>query len=356
MRRIYLIRHGLPDFPEGERYCLGSADMPLGVLGRLQACQLGRGLRDVPIDRVFSSPLSRARQTAEYIRGEYTVLPGLEEMSAGDWDGLSFREIIRRWPELFEKRGGGDYVPIPNAETPEHGQRRFLAAVESALSRSAGDVAIVAHTTVNQSLVSYARGESLEANMRLRQDYCSYYELGYDGGFTVLCEARRPRPPLDRPLAGELMAASGLPERTAAHCRAVADRALELCGELAGAGLALDEELVCRAALVHDIARSLPEHDRVGAGWLEELGYRREADLVRQHHGLDRLHVDEAAVLYIADKCVMEDTTVSLSERFENSLARCKTEEARAAHGRRAAEALAVKTMINDYCGKETIK
>ena len=47
MRKIYMIRHGQPLFPGGEGCCLGTADFPLDTLGRLQACQTGRTLKDV---------------------------------------------------------------------------------------------------------------------------------------------------------------------------------------------------------------------------------------------------------------------------------------------------------------------
>ena len=41
MRRIFLVRHGHPDFPLGAHVCLGRTDTPLGALGRMQACLLG---------------------------------------------------------------------------------------------------------------------------------------------------------------------------------------------------------------------------------------------------------------------------------------------------------------------------
>ena len=72
MKRVYLIRHGLPDFPEGKRMCLGHTDLPLSLEGRGQAEQMAAGLP--PVTSVFSSPLSRAVQTAQAIRPDVTVL------------------------------------------------------------------------------------------------------------------------------------------------------------------------------------------------------------------------------------------------------------------------------------------
>ena len=63
MRHIYLIRHGLPDFPNEKKMCLGKTDLPLSKLGKLQAGLLLPHFHNQQIT-VFSSPLTRARQTA----------------------------------------------------------------------------------------------------------------------------------------------------------------------------------------------------------------------------------------------------------------------------------------------------
>ena len=99
MPSIYLIRHGKPDFPGGARMCLGRTNLPLGALGRLQAAMLGFELRGAA-EAVYSSPLSRAVQTAAPLGSELEVLDGLTEQYAGEWDGLTFDEIRARWPEL----------------------------------------------------------------------------------------------------------------------------------------------------------------------------------------------------------------------------------------------------------------
>ena len=58
MKRIYLIRHGLPDFPGGKRMCIGTADIPMGEAGLVQAAKMAEKLP--PVTAVFSSPLTRA--------------------------------------------------------------------------------------------------------------------------------------------------------------------------------------------------------------------------------------------------------------------------------------------------------
>lgn len=174
MRKIYLIRHGQPEFPGGEIYCIGRADFPLSPEGRRQAEGLGERLRDKKLT-VFSSPLRRAYDTALYLSDAPIVIDGLQEMHAGDWDGLSFSEIRRRWPELYEARETDAKVPIPNSEDWQAGQQRFAAAVAEALSRSAGDIAIVAHTTVILSYICLITGSMEYNSYSHRPDYCGCY-------------------------------------------------------------------------------------------------------------------------------------------------------------------------------------
>ena len=65
MKNVYLIRHALPDFPGGKGMCIGTTDIPLGENGYAQAVEMAKTLP--PVTEVFSSPLSRAVQTANAI-------------------------------------------------------------------------------------------------------------------------------------------------------------------------------------------------------------------------------------------------------------------------------------------------
>ena len=171
MRLLYLIRHGQPLLPGDGHVCLGVTDAPLSPLGRLQACLLGEALGD-RARTVFSSPLSRALETARFLTPEPVVLPGLREYSTGDWDGLPFSEIRARWPEVYAARGEDPTVPIPNAEDYGAGQRRFHAAVREALAGSEGDIAVVAHAGVMGALLSGLFGSRAYDDHEYRPPYC----------------------------------------------------------------------------------------------------------------------------------------------------------------------------------------
>lgn len=143
MKKVYLIRHGLPDFPEGKGMCIGTTDIPMGEKGLAQAAEMAKILP--PVTAVFSSPLSRAVQTAQAIGLPVAILDDLREMYAGEWDGLTFEEIRQRYPELYAARFHDLTIPLPGAEDHTEGLARFSAAMETAAQASPGDFAVVAH-------------------------------------------------------------------------------------------------------------------------------------------------------------------------------------------------------------------
>lgn len=143
MKHVYLIRHGLPDFPDGKRICIGRTDLPMGKAGLAQAQEMAAALP--PVTAVFSSPLTRAVQTAEAIGLPVAVLPNLRELDAGEWDGLTFDQIRQRWPLLYAARGDDRTLPLPGAEDHAQGLARFQKAMQAAVEAAPGDFAVVSH-------------------------------------------------------------------------------------------------------------------------------------------------------------------------------------------------------------------
>ena len=143
MKRVFLIRHGLPEFPGGQRQCIGSTDLPLSAEGLWQAEVMARSLP--PVSAVFSSPLTRAVETARAIRPNVTILDGLRELDYGQWEGLTFSEIRCNYPELYAARAENLTLQPPGAESREAGLSRFSAAMTEAARQSPSDFAVVAH-------------------------------------------------------------------------------------------------------------------------------------------------------------------------------------------------------------------
>ena len=91
--KLYLIRHGVTD--QNKKKCLqGRSDIELNEVGRELAEKTAEGLKNVKFDYIFTSPLKRAYETAEIIRGERNIplIPREEllEISFGTYEGLCF--------------------------------------------------------------------------------------------------------------------------------------------------------------------------------------------------------------------------------------------------------------------------
>lgn len=172
MKQVYLIRHGLPDFPGGQRQCIGSTDLPLSAEGRTQAAEMAQALG--PVAAVFTSPLARAVQTAQVIRSEPIILDGLRELDYGVWEGLTFSQIRLRYPALYAARGDDPTLLPPGAESSCCGLARFSAAMEEAARRSPGDFAVVAHGGVIALFLEHVTGRWNKPG------YCEIKKLQWD--------------------------------------------------------------------------------------------------------------------------------------------------------------------------------
>lgn len=359
MRQIYLIRHGHPDFPIGSRICLGQTDTPLGPLGHLQGVLLAQVFHAVPLSAVYTSPLSRTRETAHYLTSHPIEHPFLKEQSTGLWDGLHFDEIKIRWPDAYNARSDNITLPIPGGENINDATLRFANAVNHILSESTGNIAIVAHASVIRGFIAVHMTKALMSSFAQvpKLPYGGYWHLTTEDSTIDTLQFANPtplvpHPPMTRALALALLEAVA-PQRVIRHALAVEDFALTLCNALP---LQLDHAQISHAALLHDIARCEKNHAEIGALWLEKLGYADLGAIIRCHHDLNApQHIDEAAIVYIADKAVQEDQYIGIDARFAAAQQKCCTPEALCAWQKRRDEALTLKQTINSLAGKEIL-
>lgn len=110
MRTVYLVRHGMVDFPGGKRRCIGRTDLPLNEVGRKQAEDLGEYFRTRPVEAVFCSPLARSVETAKILAGgRFPVLEteGLAELDMGEWENVPLCDLKKELESnLFWGRAG----------------------------------------------------------------------------------------------------------------------------------------------------------------------------------------------------------------------------------------------------------
>ena len=354
MKELYLLRHGAPlgSGTEPTR-CLSRTDVPLSPQGRMQAALLGMWLKG-QAQQTWCSPLSRCRETARLAFGPAQEDPMLRELDMGAWEGLSFREIRAHWPELYRARGLDPIHVIPSeGEWPEAALRRMEEAVLRIWEQTEGNAAAVTHAGVLRLLLCKAEGRPLRTLFSLSQPYGCVNRLTVQNGhLQVLGRGEKPHPALTEMRCLQLLSAAGCPEAVIVHCRKVEEVALQMTQWLSTAGYRLDAGLVQRSALLHDMARCEKNHAFEGARWLSEAGYPREAAIVAVHHDWCGGEIDEAAVVFWADKRVRGDQVVPLCERFAKSAEKCRTAEAQKAHARRARAAMELEERLTLLCGK----
>lgn len=136
---ILLVRHGETEWSRTKRHT-GRTDVPLTDEGRHQAAALGRRLAGRPLALMLTSPLARARATAE-IAGfpDATVDEDLVEIDYGEYEGLTTAEIREQRP------GWSVWTDDwPGGETLDDVAARADRVIER-IARAEGDVAIFAH-------------------------------------------------------------------------------------------------------------------------------------------------------------------------------------------------------------------
>lgn len=99
---IVLIRHGRTFI--NEQGCYGGVtDTELSEAGKSEVSRLSKCIQEIEFDAVYASPLKRGRQTADILGKDYKVDQRLREMNFGIFEGLSYSEIIKMYPEESRK-------------------------------------------------------------------------------------------------------------------------------------------------------------------------------------------------------------------------------------------------------------
>ncbi len=163
--RLYYVRHGLTDWNIAGRL-QGHRDVPLNQSGRAQAVHCSHVLRDLlareersvsQYDYV-SSPLSRARETMEIMRAALGIAPvgyGLDarltEISFGEWEGLTYAEVMLRDPDIVAKREADKWEFLPPGGENYRQLALRVGAWYAALER---DTVVCAHGGTGRALVA----------------------------------------------------------------------------------------------------------------------------------------------------------------------------------------------------------
>ena len=198
---LLLVRHGSTEHSHEGRFS-GRNELPLDGAGREQAAAVaGLVAAGERVDVVLTSPLRRARETAvavaERTGGQVEVVEDLIELDFGAWEGHTFAEVERAWPdELAAWLAREDATP-PGGESFAAVTARVQRLMAAVLEAHAGKrVVAVSHVTPIKTALRLALGAPHEAIFRFHLDTASLSVVDYytDGGCNVRVLNRAEQP------------------------------------------------------------------------------------------------------------------------------------------------------------------
>lgn len=178
---LILVRHGRTG-ANAQGLFQGRADRPLDDVGRTQASRLAEVL--APVERVVTSPLARARHTAQALSPHVVDDVRWIELDYGQLDGQPLTEVgaevWARWREDPE------FAP-PGGESLATLDRRVRPACEELAAEAASrDVVVVSHVSPIKAAVAWALGGDISLSWRIRLAPASITRIAFDGGRPVL--------------------------------------------------------------------------------------------------------------------------------------------------------------------------
>jgi broad specificity phosphatase PhoE len=191
MTSIYLVRHGQTAWNKEEIF-RGRTDVPLDETGLTQAELAGHYFKGMEIHGIYSSPLSRAWATAQKIAQFHRIkvepLPGIIDMSFGNWEGHAHQEIQRIDRETYRTwREGPHLARLPGGESLDDVRTRAMAALEEVIRNYPGRTLIlVSHRVVCKVLICAILGLDNSHFWQITQDTTAINLIQYRDGKYIL--------------------------------------------------------------------------------------------------------------------------------------------------------------------------
>jgi broad specificity phosphatase PhoE len=189
--RVMLVRHGATTTSAEDRFA-GSVDIPLSGIGREQAARLGQRLAGCRLTALYTSPMSRARDTASLIGDGRnlvpTIVPELRETDHGHWEQLTRAEVEAAFGDEYQAWERDPFTFAPTGgETGLQVLARSLPALLDIVRRHPGEeVVVVSHKATIRLLLCHILGfEPRGYRDKLDQSPCGLNILDYAPGGRV---------------------------------------------------------------------------------------------------------------------------------------------------------------------------
>ncbi len=204
--RVILVRHGESTF-NVERRVQGFLDeSTLTTAGQAGARKVGAALSEIAFDAVYSSPLRRAKDTAEIIlsclkqtpKSPFQTIDALKEINLMLWEGMLFKDVAQKYPDEFEQwsnrphelrmvvpteDGTRDYFPV--LDLYERAKRFWQDFLPNHVDKT---VLLVAHSGINRALISTAIGLEPTGYQTVHQSNCGISVLNFAGGLNDMVQ------------------------------------------------------------------------------------------------------------------------------------------------------------------------
>lgn len=189
---IWLIRHGQTEANRSRRY-LGHHDSPLTDYGRRQHLALAHRLRALAFTNIIVSPTERTRSLAMTILNRRPAIPMHEdprwlEIDHGRWEGLTYREVMQRFPgEAQQRWANGIDGRATGGESLAEVANRVKAAWQELLTGEVGQrVLIITHATPIQLVLCWCCQLPIAEYWRWRIDLGSITALDVYGSTVIM--------------------------------------------------------------------------------------------------------------------------------------------------------------------------
>jgi len=161
-------------------------DTGLSELGKKQAAGAAEFLKSFSFDKIFTSTLPRARETASYVKkfhptASYAEFRELEERFIGDAEGMLKSEFGARYPHILAAWHSGMDARPEGGESFEDVHMRAIPLIESHIEENAGSALLyVAHGDVIRIILGSALKIPFGLQHSIRQDNCALTGLAFD--------------------------------------------------------------------------------------------------------------------------------------------------------------------------------
>jgi broad specificity phosphatase PhoE len=191
MTSVYLIRHGETAWNKEEIF-RGRTDISLNEIGFREAELVGEYLKGKDIHVIYSSPLSRARETARRIAQVFNLkvqpLEGITDMSFGKWEGRPLKEVQIHDRELYRQwREEPHLIRLPGGESLDEVRIRAMAALEEVIQYHHGkNLVLVSHRVINKVIICGILGIDNSHFWQIAQDPTAINLIQYKNGKYIL--------------------------------------------------------------------------------------------------------------------------------------------------------------------------